>query len=45
MVYYGLDWDSFSFLSLPGLPADCRMAVSQNFAPMETGLLQNRAAV
>lgn len=30
------------FFRLTGLPADCRMSVNQNFAPMETGLLQNR---
>lgn len=33
------------FFRLTGLPADCRMAVSQNFAPMEAGLLQNQTTI
>lgn len=33
------------FFRLAGLPADCAIAVSQNFAPMETGLLQNQNAI
>lgn len=33
------------FFRLTGLPADCMMSVNQNFAPMETGLLQNRTTI